>query len=117
MTDALDKGYDEGRLAFRLYFAKYGPNVKQNDPRMPPNPYVGYYGFASLNGFEVLNCAATSRLLQARADSATSRSGFAFVERRKVRRLGAFGRCPTARPSAIERTVVKDKRIAAPVAQ
>ena len=52
MTDALDKGYDEGRLAFRLYFAKYGPNVKQNDPRMPPNPYVGYYGFASLNGFE-----------------------------------------------------------------
>ena len=46
MTDALDKGYNEGRLAFRRYFAKYGPNVKQNDPRMPPNPYVGYYGFA-----------------------------------------------------------------------
>ena len=44
MTDALDKGYNEGRLAFRRYFAKYGPNVKQNDPRMPPNPYVGYYG-------------------------------------------------------------------------
>ena len=41
MTDALDKGYNEGRLAFRRYFAKYGPNVKQNDPRMPPNPYVG----------------------------------------------------------------------------
>jgi hypothetical protein len=52
MTDALDKGYNEGRLAFRRYFAKYGPNVKQNDPRMPPNPYVGYYGFAWLNGFE-----------------------------------------------------------------
>ena len=33
-------------------FAKYGLNVKQNDPRMPPNPYVGYYGFAWLNGFE-----------------------------------------------------------------
>jgi hypothetical protein len=40
MTDALDKGYNEGRLAFRRYFAKFGPNVKQNDPRMPPNPYV-----------------------------------------------------------------------------
>jgi hypothetical protein len=52
MTDALDKGYNEGRLAFRRYFAKYGPNVKQNDPRMPPNPYVGYYGVAWLNGFE-----------------------------------------------------------------
>jgi len=36
MTDASDKGYNEGRLAFRRYFAKYGPNVKQNDPRMPP---------------------------------------------------------------------------------
>jgi hypothetical protein len=35
MTDAWDKGYNEGRLAFRRYFAKYGPNVKQNDPRMP----------------------------------------------------------------------------------
>ena len=52
MTDALDKGYNEGRLAFRRYFAKYGPNVKQNDPRMPPNPYVGYYGVLWLNGFE-----------------------------------------------------------------
>jgi hypothetical protein len=52
MTDALDKGYNEGRLAFRRYFAKYGPNVKQNDPRMPPNPYVGYYGVAWLYGFE-----------------------------------------------------------------
>ena len=52
MTDALDKGYNEGRVAFRRYFAKYGPNVKQNDPRMPPNPYVGFYGFAWLNGFE-----------------------------------------------------------------
>ena len=52
MTDALDKGYNEGRLAFRRYFAKYGPNVKQNDPRMPPNPYVGYYGAMWLNGFE-----------------------------------------------------------------
>ena len=52
MTDALDKGYNEGRLAFRRYFAKYGPNVKQNDPRMPPNPYVGYYGVTWLNGFE-----------------------------------------------------------------
>ena len=38
MTDALDKGYNEGRLAFRRYFAKLGPNVRQNDPRMPPNP-------------------------------------------------------------------------------
>jgi hypothetical protein len=52
MSNAFDKGYNEGRLAFRRYFAKYGPNVKQNDPRMPPNPYVGYYGFAWLNGFE-----------------------------------------------------------------
>ena len=52
MTDALDKGYNEGRLAFRRYFAKHGPTVKQNDPRMPPNPYVGYYGVAWLNGFE-----------------------------------------------------------------
>ena len=52
MTDALDKGYNEGRLAFRRYLAKYGPNVKQNDPRMPPNPYVGYYGVVWLNGFE-----------------------------------------------------------------
>ena len=52
MTEALDKGHNEGRLAFRRYFAKYGPNVKQNDPRMPPNPYVGYYGVAWLNGFE-----------------------------------------------------------------
>ena len=52
MTDALDKGYNEGRLAFRRYFAKFGPNVKQNDPRMPPNPYVGYYGVLWLNGFE-----------------------------------------------------------------
>ena len=52
MTNALDKGYNEGRLAFRRYFAKYGPNVKQNDPRMPLNPYVGYYGATWLNGFE-----------------------------------------------------------------
>ena len=49
MTNASDKGYNEGRLAFRRYFAKYGPNVKQNDPRMPPNPYVGYYGVLWLN--------------------------------------------------------------------
>jgi hypothetical protein len=52
MTNASDKGYNEGRLAFRRYFAKYGPNVKQHDPRMPPNPYVGYYGVLWLNGFE-----------------------------------------------------------------
>ena len=55
MLDAVDKAYktyNEGRLAFRRYFAKYGPNVKQNDPRMPPNPYVGYYGVRWLNGFE-----------------------------------------------------------------
>ena len=30
-----------------------GPNVKQNDPRMPPNPHVGHYeGLAWLYGFE-----------------------------------------------------------------
>jgi hypothetical protein len=52
MTNERDKGCNEGRLAFRRYFAKYGPNVKQNDPRMPPNPYVGYYGFQWLDGFE-----------------------------------------------------------------
>jgi hypothetical protein len=52
MTDPWDQGYNEGRLAFRRYFAEYGPDVKQNDPRMPPNPYVGYYGVAWLNGFE-----------------------------------------------------------------
>ena len=52
MMNASDKGYNEGRLAFRRYFARYGPNVKQNDPRMPPNPYVGYYGVLWLNGFE-----------------------------------------------------------------
>ena len=52
LTHGPDKGYDEGRLAFRRYFAKYGPNVKQNDPRMPPNPYVGCYGVTWLNGFE-----------------------------------------------------------------
>ena len=84
MTDALDKGYNEGRLAFRRYFAKYGPNVNQNDPRMPPNPYVGYYGSRGSTGSS-LNCAASSRLLRARADSATSRSGFAFVERAEKR--------------------------------
>ena len=50
MTNASDKGYNEGRLAFRRYFAKYGPNVKQNDPRMPPNPYVGYYGSCGSTG-------------------------------------------------------------------
>ena len=46
MLDAVDKAYktyNEGRLAFRQYFATYGPNVKQNDPRMPPNPHVGHY--------------------------------------------------------------------------
>ena len=80
MTNALDKGYNEGRLAFRRYFAKYGPNVKQNDPRMPPNPYVGYYGFAWLNGFES-ELRATSSLPLARADSATA-NGFPFVELR-----------------------------------
>jgi hypothetical protein len=26
--NASDKGYNEGRLAFRRYFATYGPNVK-----------------------------------------------------------------------------------------
>jgi hypothetical protein len=52
MTNALDQGYNEGRLAFRRYFAKYGPNVEQNDPRMPPNPYVGHDGVAWLSGFE-----------------------------------------------------------------
>jgi hypothetical protein len=52
MTNERDKGYNEGRLAFRRYFAQYGPNVKQNDPRMPRNPYVGLYGFQWLSGFE-----------------------------------------------------------------
>ncbi len=56
MLDAVDKAYktyNEGRLAFRQYFATCGPNVKQNDPRMPPNPHVGYYeGLAWLHGFE-----------------------------------------------------------------
>ena len=28
MTNASDKGYNEGRLAFRRYFAKYGPERK-----------------------------------------------------------------------------------------
>ena len=51
-------------------------NVKQNDPRMPPNPYVGYYGVAWLNGFESEPCAATSRLIQARADSASIEEQF-----------------------------------------
>ena len=72
MTNALDKGYNEGRLAFRRYFAKYGPNVKQNDPRMPPNPYVGYYGFAVAQSGSSLNCGATSCLPLARANCATS---------------------------------------------
>ncbi len=89
MTDALDKGYKEGRLAFRRYFAKFGPNVKQNDPRMPPNPYVGYYWVLWLNGFESELRRHVSRLLQARADSATSRIGFAFVERAE-KRLSSF---------------------------
>ena len=52
MTNAADEGYNEGRLAFRRYFAKYGPNVEQNDPRMPSNPHVGHYGVAWLSGFE-----------------------------------------------------------------
>jgi hypothetical protein len=52
MTNALDQDYNEGRLAFRRYFAKYGPNVEQNDPRMPPNPHVGQHGIAWLSGFE-----------------------------------------------------------------
>ena len=64
MTDRMDNGYNEGRLAFRRYFAKYGPNAKQNDPRMPPNPYVGYSGVMWLNGFKVPSCAATSRFVQ-----------------------------------------------------
>ena len=59
MSSAFEKGYNEGRLA--SYFAKYGPNVKQNDPRMPPNLYVGYSGFAWLNGFE-FELGATSCL-------------------------------------------------------
>ena len=36
MLDAVDKAYktyNEGRLAFRQYFATYSPNVKQNDPK------------------------------------------------------------------------------------
>jgi len=80
MTNVSDKGYNEGRLAFRRYFAKYGPNVRQNDPRMPPNPYVGYYGVLWLNGFES-ELRRHVALIRARADSATSRSGSAFVER------------------------------------
>jgi hypothetical protein len=52
MTGALDESYNEGRLAFRRYFAKYGPNVQQNDPRMPPNPHDGHYEVAWLSGFE-----------------------------------------------------------------
>jgi hypothetical protein len=35
MTDAWDKGYNEGQLAFRRYFAKYGPNVQQKDAAQP----------------------------------------------------------------------------------
>jgi hypothetical protein len=46
--DALQESYNEGRLAFRRYFAKYGPNVRQNDPRMPPMGFA----FAWLDGFE-----------------------------------------------------------------
>jgi hypothetical protein len=52
MTNASDEGYNEGRLAFRQYFAKYGPNVRHNDPRMPHNPYVGLCGLQWLSGFE-----------------------------------------------------------------
>jgi hypothetical protein len=81
MTKALDKGYNEGRPAFRRYFAKYGPNVRQSDPRMPRNPYVGVYGFQWLNGFES-ELRRPPRLVQARIDSPTSRSNPAFVERR-----------------------------------
>ena len=76
MLDAVDKAYktyNEGRLAFRQYFATCGPNVKQNDPRMPPNPHVGHYeGLAWLYGFES-ECAATSCLTQACAGSAPDR--------------------------------------------
>jgi hypothetical protein len=50
MTDALATTRDGGPSAG--ISAKLGPNVKQNDPRMPPNPYVGYYGILWLNGFE-----------------------------------------------------------------
>jgi hypothetical protein len=73
---ALDHGYNEGRLAFRRYFAECGPNVEQNDPRMPPNPHVGHYGVAWLSGFESER-GATSCLPRARMGSATLASGFA----------------------------------------
>jgi hypothetical protein len=67
------KTYNEGRLAFRPYFATCGPNVKQNNPRMPPNPHVGYYEDSRGSTGSSLSCAATSCLTQACA-------GFTFVE-------------------------------------
>jgi hypothetical protein len=109
MTNALDRGYNEGRLAFRRYFAKYGPNVSQNDPGMPPNPYVGYYGVALRGSTGLsLNCAATSCLLQAPADSATSRSDFAFVECAE-RRLSSFCEPQVSRTTAASRSAARAK--------
>jgi hypothetical protein len=78
MLDAVDKAYkpyNEGRLAFRQYFATCGPNVKQNDPRMPPNTWEITRDSRGSTGSS-LSCAATSCLTQACAGSA----GFAFVE-------------------------------------
>jgi hypothetical protein len=89
MTNAWDKGYNEGRLAFRRYFAKYGPNVKQNDPRMPPNPYVGFSQF-TLNGFES-ELRRHAVFTPSTGGSAISASGFPFVQSPL-----AFTRSPTS---------------------
>jgi hypothetical protein len=77
MLDAVDKAfktYNEGRLAFRQYFATCGPNVKQNDPRMTRTWDITRNSRGSTGSS--LSCAATSCLTQACAGSA----GFAFVE-------------------------------------
>ena len=100
MTNALDKGYNEGRLAFRRYFAKYGPNVKHNDPRMPPNPYVGYYGVLWLNGFES-ELRRHVAFAPRRADSA--RGGPDFAERAE-KQLSSFCGLQGSRTTAVSRS-------------
>ena len=97
MLDAVDKAYktyNEGRLAFRQYFATCGPNVKQNDPRMPPNPHVGHYeGLAWLYGFE------SELRRHVVFNPSTGSTGFAFVEFLIATELNPNRRSHLVRPS------------------
>jgi len=76
MLDAVDKAYktyNEGRLAFRQYFATCGPNVSRTIRGCRPTRTWDITRDSRGSTGSSLSCAATSCLTQACAGSAPDR--------------------------------------------